>query len=32
VLQHLLGELAGHGLDNVFGLTGLEQIRDDGVA
>jgi hypothetical protein len=32
VLQHLFGELAGHGLDNVFGLTGLEQVRDDRVA
>jgi hypothetical protein len=32
VLQHLLGELAGHGLDNVLGLTGLEQVRDDRLA
>jgi hypothetical protein len=32
VLQHLLGELSGHGLDNVLGLTGLEQLRDDRVA
>ncbi len=32
VLQHLLGELPGHGLDNVLGLTGLEQVRDDRVA
>ncbi len=32
VLQHLLGELAGHRLDNVLGLTSLEQVRDDRVA
>ena len=32
VLQHRLGELPGHGLDNVLGLTGLEQVRDDRVA
>jgi hypothetical protein len=32
VLKHLLGELAGHGLDHVLGLTGLEQVGDDRVA
>jgi hypothetical protein len=32
MLQHLLGELAGHGLDNVLRFIGLEQIRDDRVA
>lgn len=32
VLQHLLGKLAGHGLDNVLRLTGLEQVRHDRMA
>lgn len=32
VLQHPLGELPGHGLDNVLELTGREQVRDDRVA
>jgi hypothetical protein len=32
VLEHLLGELPGHRLDSVLGLTGLEQVRDDRVA
>jgi hypothetical protein len=31
LLQHLLGELPGDGLDNVLGLTGLEQIGHDRV-
>jgi hypothetical protein len=31
VLQPLLGQLPGHGLEDVLGLTGLEQIRDDRV-
>ena len=32
VLEHLLGELSGHGVDNVLGLTGFEQVRDDRMA
>ena len=31
VLQHLLGELPGHGLDHVVGFAGLQQICDDSV-